>query len=39
MIALERETMQVMLAGQHRAPALASPSIRDAIAHDYPQLN
>jgi conjugative relaxase-like TrwC/TraI family protein len=39
MIALERETMQVMQAGQHRAPTLASLTTREAIAHDHAQLS
>jgi len=34
MIALEHETIHVMQAGQQRAPDLASPMIRDAIARD-----
>jgi conjugative relaxase-like TrwC/TraI family protein len=39
MMALERETMHVMQAGQHRGPALASLSTRDAIAHEYAHLS
>jgi conjugative relaxase-like TrwC/TraI family protein len=39
MIALERETMEVMRAGQHRAPALASLTTRDQVAQDHAQLS
>lgn len=39
MIALERETLQVMRAGQHAHPTLVSAEIRCAIEHDYGHLN
>jgi ATP-dependent exoDNAse (exonuclease V) alpha subunit len=39
MIALEQETIRATQTGRHRAPALASRAIRDAIAHDEPPLN
>jgi conjugative relaxase-like TrwC/TraI family protein len=39
MIALEREMIHVMQAGQHRAPAVASLTTRDAIAHDHAHLS
>jgi conjugative relaxase-like TrwC/TraI family protein len=39
MIALEQETIQVMRAGQHCAPALASITTRDVIALDYAHLS
>jgi conjugative relaxase-like TrwC/TraI family protein len=39
MIALEHETMAVMRAGQQRAPALASFTTRERVAHDYAKLS
>jgi conjugative relaxase-like TrwC/TraI family protein len=39
MIALERETIERMRAGQHTQPALASEAIQQKINRAYPQLN
>ena len=39
MIALERETIEVMLAGQHTQPPLVRVETREAIEHDYQRLS